>query len=115
MTSLRVNLRDGTTESCDLSTQEGADLWRLLRSGKADQITGVSLIANGINFSVPIPVDFESVGCDIETIFHRDGRGSVVADAMKLSVDNICIRLLIYRERSKVVKLSIEKQDEPES
>ena len=114
MTSFRVNMRDGRTLALDLEIQADRQLWRELRLNSGSEITGLALVAHGVNFTLPLPQKFEAVVFDAEPITHRDGSGRVVGDAIRLYVDDVCVQLLVYRgERSKVARLSVERAGHP--
>lgn len=114
MTAFRVNLRDGTTEAFDLETPQGRADWRALRRRSPEDITGLVLVSQGVSYAVPLPSRFEDVAFDVEPVAHRNGSGDVVADAIRVYVDDIAIQLLVYRgERNRGARLSVERAGRP--
>ena len=114
VSAFRVNMRDGQTISLDLETAEGREEWRKLRLTQADEIRGLALISHGMHFAVPLPQKFDNVVFDAEPVEHRDGSGRIVADAIRLYVDDVCVQLLVYRgDRSKMTRLSVERGGHP--
>lgn len=109
---LVANLRDGTSETLDLSLPIDVARWRRLQSSP-ELLTSLSILTSDAVFSFPIPRRFRRVSIGAELVSHRDGTGVLVAETLTVYVDGIRAKVTVYTGGNRACKFELAKSGFP--
>lgn len=106
---VKVNTRDGTTLSFDLTKQSDRHAWNRYVSGRgwSDSVTALSVCHEGVNHTLPVPrlKRFRCYGFGAE-LAHDRKSGRPVAEKVFFCFNKIRVTYLVYLN-SKVTKVEI--------
>lgn len=109
---LVANLRDGSSETLDLSRPADERRWRQLQSSP-ELLASLSIKASDAIFSFPIPRRFRRVSVDAELVAHRDGNGSLVAETLTVYVDGVRAKVTVYTGGNRACRFELAKSGFP--
>jgi len=107
---LKVNLRDGSTLTFDLSTEAGRKDWQRRQGDPHFQaeITGAGILHDGVLHAMPVPSRFRSTQWEAEPIWKKNGSGpQIVADRLTCYADATRLSITVHHgSRPRVVRFS---------